>query len=183
MFRVNGRAWAASLVAGATLIALVAGACGDDDDEEDGDPTSAANTPAVSGSPTSASAETPDAPTQGSGGAPTEAAPSGEGATVEAGTASLVDSRGFTLYIFANDTAGSGTSACTGGCATAWPPLTVTGGATAGEGVAGELGSITRDDGSTQVTYNGLPLYFFASDTAPGDTNGAAIPNWSLAQP
>jgi predicted lipoprotein with Yx(FWY)xxD motif len=164
-------------VAALASLALMATACGGDDDDDE-EPTAAVNTPAVAASPTSASAATP-----ASEESPAAETPSAGGATIEAGAAGLVDSRGFSLYLFANDTAGSGTSACTGGCLSAWPALTADGEPTAGEGVTGELGTITRDDGTTQVTYNGLPLYFFASDTAPGDTNGASIPNWSLAQP
>jgi predicted lipoprotein with Yx(FWY)xxD motif len=79
---------------------------------------------------------------------------------------------GKTLYLFTKDSAGK--SACTGDCATNWPPLTVPSGqsATAGDGVTGTLGTITRDDGSTQVTIADHPLYYYAPDKAPGDTNG-----------
>jgi predicted lipoprotein with Yx(FWY)xxD motif len=96
----------------------------------------------------------------------------------------LVDgSAGMTLYEFASDTANSGKSACTAGCATTWPPLTVASGTSpsAGAGAGGKLGAITRDDGTTQVTYNGLPLYHYSGDSAPGDTNGN-YPGWSPAK-
>ena len=91
------------------------------------------------------------------------------------GTLLVAGANGMTVYTFAKDVANSGTSACTGGCITKWPALTVPAGSTpaGGSGVTGKLGTITRsDDGSTQVTYNGLPLYFFSGDTAPGDSNG-----------
>ena len=96
----------------------------------------------------------------------------------------FVDSNGMTLYVFLKDTAGSGTSACTAGCAAAWPAATVPAGTTPtpGDGVDG-LGVIKRDDGTMQVTYDGLPLYRFASDKAPGDENGKSVPNWTLATP
>jgi predicted lipoprotein with Yx(FWY)xxD motif len=84
------------------------------------------------------------------------------------GTAVLTNAAGFTLYWFAPDT--STASKCTGSCATFWPP--VKGPATAGSGVTGTLGTITRPDGSTQVTYDGHPLYTYAGDTAPGQANG-----------
>jgi predicted lipoprotein with Yx(FWY)xxD motif len=90
-----------------------------------------------------------------------------------------------TVYTFTHDTKGSGTSACTAGCLQRWPALTVPSGTTptAGDGVTGTLGTITRpDDGSTQVTYNGLPLYFFSGDAAPGDANGV-YPNWEAVKP
>jgi predicted lipoprotein with Yx(FWY)xxD motif len=96
------------------------------------------------------------------------------------GTLMVAASNGMTLYTFTKDVAGSGTSACTDGCLTNWPALTVAAGdtPTGDSTVTGTLGTIVRaDNGSTQVTYNGLPLYFFAKDTAPGDTNGI-YPNW-----
>jgi len=80
------------------------------------------------------------------------------------GTQVLTNSAGLTLYWFAPDT--STTSKCTGSCATYWPP--VKGTATAGSGVTGTLGTITRPDGTTQATYGGHPLYTYAGDTAPG---------------
>src|SRR5689334_8413461 len=83
----------------------------------------------------------------------------------------LVDSQGRTLYLFQKD---SGTkSACTGACATAWPPLTTTGKPTVGSGASASLiGTIARSGGAAQVTYNGHPLYLFVMDKKPGDTNG-----------
>jgi predicted lipoprotein with Yx(FWY)xxD motif len=83
----------------------------------------------------------------------------------------LVDSKGMTLYLYTNDT--PGTSTCSGGCATNWPPLLTNGAPIAGQGVnAAMLGITTRADGTTQVTYNSWPLYYFAGDSAAGDTNG-----------
>ncbi len=92
----------------------------------------------------------------------------------------VASSNGMTVYTFDKDVAGSGTSACTGGCLTRWPALTVAAGATpaGGSGVTGTLATITRaDNGAIQVTYDGKPLYFFANDTAPGDANGI-YPGW-----
>ena len=101
------------------------------------------------------------------------------------GTLVVAGSNGMTVYTFSKDTANSGTSACTGGCLTKWPALTVAAGAapTAGSGAAGKLGTITRpDDGTLQVTYNGKPLYFFAGDKAAGDSNGIYT-GWSAVKP
>jgi predicted lipoprotein with Yx(FWY)xxD motif len=83
----------------------------------------------------------------------------------------LVDSTGKTLYLWEKD---SGTkSACSGGCAAAWPPLRASGKPTAGSGVrASLLGTTPRSDGQPEVTYNGHPLYGFQGDSKPGDTNG-----------
>ncbi len=83
----------------------------------------------------------------------------------------LTDGSGRALYLFMSDTAT--TSTCSGACATAWPPLTATGTpAVAGSATASKLGSLTRADGTRQVTYGGHPLYYFAPDTAPGQTKG-----------
>jgi len=76
---------------------------------------------------------------------------------------------GFTLYVFDDDLATPGSSSCTDGCATNWPPLLVNDGLPSG---VADLGSITRANGDKQVTHNGRPLYFFAGDAAAGDTNG-----------
>ena len=115
----------------------------------------------------------------------------GSATTIEAktvGSAGMIlvaSSNGMTLYNFTKDTKDSGKSVCTGSCLTTWPALTVAAGASpvAGEGVSGKLGTITRtDDGSIQVTYNGLPLYFFKNDKAPGDLNGV-YENWVTVKP
>lgn len=127
--------------------------------------------------------------------APSSAAPAGSGgasgATVNAtavGSAGtiLVDGKsGMTLYIFTKDVKDSGKSVCTGDCLTTWPALTVEAGQTptGGAGITGTFGTITREDnGATQVTYNGLPLYFFNADKAPGDLNGV-YENWETITP
>ena len=88
----------------------------------------------------------------------------------------VVDSAGMTLYMFDNDTQGSGTSTCEGQCATNWPAFTTDSEeAPAVDGITGEVGTMTGVDGSTQVTLNGWPLYYFAGDSAAGDTNGQGV--------
>lgn len=85
-----------------------------------------------------------------------------------------MDGDGYTLYLFEKDT--GGTSQCTGECATAWPPLLTTGAPSASGDVAGDLlGTLTREDGSTQVTYQGHPLYRFAKDEDSSDTYGQGV--------
>ena len=114
-------------------------------------------------------------------------APASSGADVNLGTAGsgpiLTGANGLTLYSHAGDSATLST--CTAGCAKAWPPLTVTGGGqpTAASGVTGTLGTLTRDDGSVQVVYNGKPLYFWTSDTKPGDVTGDGVNGFSIATP
>ena len=82
---------------------------------------------------------------------------------------------GYALYVFDSDAVNGTTSSCNGGCATNWPPLLVTDDMPSG--VLG-LGSITRDDNSEQVTYQGRPLYFYINDTAVGQFNGDNVPGW-----
>jgi predicted lipoprotein with Yx(FWY)xxD motif len=87
----------------------------------------------------------------------------------------LTDAEGNTLYLFEQD---QGTkTACTTGCSSTWPALTVSGGKpTAGAGVnASLLGVAKQADGSMQVTYNGHLVYMYSGDSAPGDTNGQGI--------
>lgn len=84
----------------------------------------------------------------------------------------LTDADGNTLYVFLDDA--DGQSACTGDCATTWPPLAVTGEPT-GDGVDAELGTIERDDGTLQVTVAGSPVYLYSGDMAPGETNGQSV--------
>jgi predicted lipoprotein with Yx(FWY)xxD motif len=86
----------------------------------------------------------------------------------------LVDGKGMTLYMFEKDK--NGKSSCDGACAAAWPPVTTSGKAMPGAGVKGSLlGTTQRSDGSTQVTYNKWPLYYYVNDKAPGDTTGQDV--------
>ena len=87
------------------------------------------------------------------------------------GVAVLTNAQGYTLYWFAPDTPTR--SACDGTCAVYWPPLT--GRPVAGAGVTGRLGTIRRSDGTTQVAYDGHPLYTYVGDSAPGQYNGNDI--------
>ena len=118
--------------------------------------------------------------TSAAGGAsPSAAAPSagasGSGSTVIAtasssGSTFLTDG-GRAVYLWVADKGGK--SACSGGCEDEWPPVTATGTVTASGGaMAGSLGTITRPDGTKQVTYNGHPLYFFSGDSGSGMAGG-----------
>ena len=119
-------------------------------------------------------------------------APVGGGASSGGGAGTAVDAansptfgmvltgpNGMTLYTHAGDSATSST--CTGSCATAWPPLTVTGQPTAGTGVTGKLGTLTRADGTIQVTYAGLPLYYWQGDSKAGDVTGDGVNGFAVA--
>jgi predicted lipoprotein with Yx(FWY)xxD motif len=87
----------------------------------------------------------------------------------------VVDADGRTVYVFDKDTAGSGKSACSGDCLAKWPAVTADSDEPAVDGVSGEIGTITRDDGSTQVTLEGMPLYLYAGDSQAGDVTGQAV--------
>ena len=94
----------------------------------------------------------------------------------------LTDSKGMTLYIFANDE--PGVSNCYDQCAENWPPFTATEPLTLPDGVPGELSLVERTDGTTMVAYNDWPLYYWVNDTAPGDTTGHEVGDvWFVVNP
>lgn len=161
-----------ALLAFASL-ALLAGACGDDDED--------AATPATAEAPVAtepADETSEEAPYDGGG---TTGEGSSTGIPIELATTDLGDiltSGGRTLYVFTPDEAGPST--CYDDCAQVWPPLAADGEVMPAEGVDAALfGTTPRDGGGEQVTVDGWPLYFFASDAAPGDTNGQGVGgNW-----
>jgi predicted lipoprotein with Yx(FWY)xxD motif len=109
----------------------------------------------------------------------TPASSGGSGDTVSVADSSLgkilTDGNGMTIYVFGKDTSGDA-SACSGDCASEWPPVTSAGKVAAGNGVdASKLTTFKRDDGMTQVALNGHPLYTFTGDSAAGDTTGNGL--------
>ncbi|MFV0680069.1 ATP-binding protein [Ottowia sp.] len=91
----------------------------------------------------------------------------------------LIGPDGRTLYVFAQDVAGSGKSACVDTCAVNWPPLTVTPTAQA----LGDYSIVNRTDGTRQWAYKGMPLYYFIKDANPGDRSGDGVGgNWRIAR-
>ena len=136
-----------TLPLGLAALVLLAGCGGDDSSPSYGDSGSSGSTSASSGAATVAVADNPQL---------------GE---------ILVDGEGRTLYLFEKDE--SNESYCNGECATVWPPYTTKSSPKASQGAeAAKLGTLKRDDGSTQVTYNGAPLYLYANDTKAGEANG-----------
>jgi len=114
---------------------------------------------------------------------PSAGAPDLATATTPLGTV-VVDSAGMTVYFFDKDTAGSGTSACTGACLANWPPVTTPSTTPTADGVTGDLGTIPTPDGKMQVTLQGLPLYTYAGDKAAGDVTGQGVNNiWWVVSP
>ncbi|BCW77357.1 MULTISPECIES: hypothetical protein [unclassified Arthrobacter] len=151
--------------------------------------SSTGTTPSAT-SPATGASSTASATASSSGTASASASSTQAGAAVDLKTASssagsiVVDAKGMSLYFFTKDTKDSGTSACTGSCLVQWPPLTTTSGSPAGEGVTGKLGTISTPDGKKQVTLNGMPLYYFAKDTKPGDILGQGVGGvWYLSDP
>jgi predicted lipoprotein with Yx(FWY)xxD motif len=171
------RALISAAFVGTALLAVAAVACGDS-----GNSYGSTSSPTAKVAPTTASGGASAASTPAAGGN----APSG--VVLGVGDTSLgqvlVDSSKMTLYLFAKDTPNDGKSACYGQCATNWPPLTVTSVPPMPSGATGTLATITRDDGTMQLTYNGLPLYRYIADKAPGDTTGEGVGGvWSVAKP
>ena len=156
---------------GIAALVLLAASCGGEEAASGPSPTVAETSPA----PVLPTGKSP-APTAAPSPALTATATPADTITVKVtehaslGTI-LVDGSGRTLYLFSRDERNQ--SNCAGSCAEAWPPLSTARDASAGVGVTEDaLGSITRDDGSNQVTYNGWPLYYFAGDETRGDAEG-----------
>jgi predicted lipoprotein with Yx(FWY)xxD motif len=146
---------------------------------------------ACSSGGTSSSAAAPATPAGGASSAPASGSAAASGGTVittaksSAGTV-LTNGSGRAVYLWAADTGDMST--CNGACAGAWPPVTTTGTAHAAGGAsASDIGTITRSDGTKQVTYDGHPLYYFAGDSGPGMATGQGSDNfgakWWLVAP
>ena len=121
----------------------------------------------------SSSAASPATPAAGSTGSAAAAAGSGLVITTKSGSAGafLTDGSGRAVYLWMKD--GTGSSACSGACAGAWPPVTTTGAVTASGGAnMADLSTITTSGGGKQVVYDGHPLYYFSGDSGPGQVNG-----------
>jgi predicted lipoprotein with Yx(FWY)xxD motif len=145
---------------GALAVALLIAACGGGSTSSTR-PSSAASTPAGATPARSA------APASAAAGAVVLAI-----ATTDLGDV-VVDGDGKTLYAFTPDE-GQAAPACNDSCAETWPPLV--GDASAGDGIDdSKISTITRADGSTQVTYGGWPLYWYSGDSAAGDINGQGV--------
>lgn len=100
--------------------------------------------------------------------------------TVKVTGGALTDPQGLTLYTFDRDPGGGGKSVCNATCATNWPPLL----AEPGSKPTGSYTIITRDDGTRQWAYKGMPLYRFAKDAKAGDRTGDNLNNvWHVAKP
>lgn len=147
--RTSAPAKLATGVGGAVVVAVLAAACS-------------------SGSSSSTGAAAPASSAPGS-------AASGGAAVIKTASSSagalLTDGSGRAVYLWMKDT--NGASACSGACTGTWPPVSTTGSPTAsGSAKASDLGTITRSDGTKQVTYDGHPLYYFSGDSGAGMASG-----------
>jgi predicted lipoprotein with Yx(FWY)xxD motif len=148
-----GNRWPAA--AGLTAVAFLAAACGANSSHGSSGAGSAYGSPSSQAGSASAGAVTAALKTT----------------HISLGTI-VTSSSGYALYYFTEDKPGRGTSACSGSCASTWPPLTGTVQAPAGVTLPGPLGTITRPGGAKQVTINGYPVYTYAGDKSPGQASG-----------
>ncbi|MFC5646210.1 hypothetical protein [Kitasatospora cinereorecta] len=166
---------ALAVASGLAATALVA-ACGSSGSSPTGQPSNppASSAPAAPSSPSTGTPSTPN---------------SGKPALMTTTTTSLgtvvTDGNGFTLYRFDKDTASPSMSNCTGTCASTWPPALAGGDTSQLKGIDSKLVStVTRSDGSKQLTLNGWPLYRYGADSKPGDTKGQGVMGiWFAATP
>ena len=153
------------LAAGATTLVLLAG-CGSS--SKSSSPTAAENKPAAATSSTNTGTT-----------AATTTAAATPGVTIvtkhnKLGTILAAGPKHMTVYLFEGDKGGQ--SSCSGACAQAWPPVTTSGEPQAGgQAVQSDLSTITRSDGTKQVTYKGHPLYFYVKDGDDGDAYGQGV--------
>ena len=160
----------------AGIAALALAACGSSSKSSSPTTTTLAPTATTGAAPTTVSGAPTTTAAPG-----TTAAPASGTATVSTaqnakiGKAILVNSNGMTLYVWDNDKT-AGKASCTGGCATAWPPLDVTGTPTYGSGLSAAMFStVTGPNGEKQLAVNGKPLYMWAGDKAAGDATGQNV--------
>lgn len=156
------RRWAPAVLA---IPALLLAACGSSTSPSTASGTGAASAMSTKSMPTKSSS-------MGGSGMSSAAQAALEKIKTSAGPV-LADAKGFTVYWYAKDTRMS--SACTGSCATAWPPVTGKPTAVMGVRLVGKFGTITRANGVLQATYKGHPLYTYAGDSAPGQAKGNGL--------
>jgi len=150
-------------LAGAALVVLALAGCSTSSGTSEAEPA-ATESEASTPTPTPSESETP-------------AASSAELTTADSPLGEIiVDADGMTAYYFDKDVPNSGSSSCSGECAVAWPSITAAAATpVVDEGITATVGTITGVAGETQITVNGLPIYLFQKDTAPGDVNGQGV--------
>ena len=139
-------------------------------------------------SPTTAAAPTSAAGSASTSGPASSSAPAAAAADLKVADSKagqiVVDGKGMSVYYYTKDVKDSGTSACTGGCLDAWPPVLATADTPTVDGVTGTVGTIATPDGKKQLTINGMPVYLHAKDLAAGDITGQGVGGvWYLIAP
>ena len=139
-------------------------------------------------SPTTAAAPTSAAGSSSTSGPASTSAPAAAAADLKVADSKagqiVVDGKGMSVYYYTKDVKDSGTSTCTGGCLDAWPPVLATADTPTVDGVTGTVGTIATPDGKKQLTINGMPVYYYAKDLAPGDITGQGVGGvWYLVAP
>ena len=148
-------------------------------------PASTAGTTAGSAAASAPSASAPatSAAAGGSASGTPAAAADLKTAATKAGQV-VVDAKGMSVYYYTKDTKDSGTSACTGSCIAAWPPVLSSSDTPSADGVTGKVGTIATPDGKKQLTINGMPVYYYFKDKAAGDITGQGVGSvWYLVNP
>jgi predicted lipoprotein with Yx(FWY)xxD motif len=156
--RMSGPAKLATVISGAAAVAVLVAACSGGSSSSTGAAGGTSSAPAASGS-------------SAAGGSSSSSSVITTATAASGGSTFLTDGTGRAVYLWAKDS--GSTSACSGACASEWPPVIANGTVTASGGAqTSELGTITRSDGTKQVTYKGHPLYYFADDSGPGMSTG-----------
>lgn len=167
-----------AILASVAIVAIVAGC-------SSGASATPAATATAAATPEASVAATPAPSAPAATPAPSAAAEAYEVDVVtDALGAHITGEDGKTLYLRTSDPAGG--SSCTAACATTWPPFTLDAGETvkAGAGVTGALTTFVRSDGKTQVLINGHAVYYYAGDSAAGDSTGQGIAGvWFVVSP
>jgi predicted lipoprotein with Yx(FWY)xxD motif len=154
--RMSGPAKLATGIGGAAAAAVLVAACASGTSSSTGAAAGSSSAPAASGSAAAGGS---------SSGSSVITTAKASGGTI------LTDGSGRAVYLWAKDSGGM--SSCTGACAGTWPPVTASSTVTASGGAkSSDLGTITRSDGTKQVTYDGHPLYYYVGDSGPGMSSG-----------
>jgi predicted lipoprotein with Yx(FWY)xxD motif len=159
------------------LAAVLTGCGGGTTSPSTAEGSTTASAPATTSAPAPATSPASGGSSVPAGAAELKTAPSGAGQIV-------VDAKGMSVYFYTKDVKDSGTSACTGACIAAWPPVTTASDSPAVEGITATVGTIPTPEGKKQVTINGMPVYYYVKDKAAGDITGQGVGSvWYLVNP
>jgi len=179
----------------ATFVVILAAGCSSSNSTGASPSTAAAPSSAATsaGEPSTTGSASSSAAASPSSSASASSSSSASGSSSAAGDLSvaksplgdiIVDGNGMTVYYFTKDKADSGKSVCSGQCLEAWPSVEASSDTPKGKGITAKLGTITRDDGTKQVTVDGMPIYLWVKDKKPGDVTGQGVGKvWYVVAP